>query len=265
MVARPVRFSEEEVANRVFNPDYECLDVQEVDHTSQIYLFPFLKVISPFTLAVDAVADDLTFTATAGHGLVAGNNIFMTCCDEVMYAQVVGVAGNVISLDRHLDFSYKAATTIAFNVQENMNVDGSTTHQIFQYAIGATATKSADIVSIRFNLLDDVQMDDAKFGGLTALTKGCFMRIKHIHGGVTEYHNLFNVKSNGDFKIMIDNASYSDKAPSGQYSFFAEWKIKEATGNVIRIQPGESLEFHVQDNLTGLTSFKVWVNGHEVD
>jgi hypothetical protein len=118
---------------------------------------------------------------------------------------------------------------------------------------------------MRFNILDDTAMDDAKFGGITALTSGCFIRVKHLHGGVTEYHNLFNVKSNGDFQVMIDNAVYSAKAPAGQNGFFAEWKIKEATGNVIRINPGEALELHVQDNLTALTSFKVWVSAHEVD
>ena len=189
----------------------------------------------------------------------------MTCCDEVFYAEVVNVATNVITLDRHLDFAYQVASTIGFKVAENMNLDGSSTNQTFLYSIGTTSTKSVDIVSIRFNIIDDTQMDDAKFGGITTLAKGCFLRIKHIHGGVTEYHNLFNVKSNGDFKVMIDNASYSDKAPAGQYSFFAEWKIKESTGNVIRIQPGESLQFNIQDNLTGLTSFKAWISGHEVD
>jgi hypothetical protein len=76
---------------------------------------------------------------------------------------------------------------------------------------------------------------------------------------------MWNAKTNGDLKLKINNSSYSDKAPAGQYSFFAEWKLKDATGNVVRLNPGESLELLVQDNLLALISFEAYINGHEVD
>ena len=141
-----------------------------------------------------------------------------------------------------------------------MNVDGGTTPQDFSIILGDNSTIELDITGIRFQITDNVDMDDGKFGGLSALPRGAVMQITHSDGT----HNLFTVKTNGKFGLVMDNTEYNDKAPAGQYGFSAEWKVSNDNGVTLRLSPGDSLKLIIQDDLTTLTSFKAWVYGHVV-
>ena len=240
-----------------------ALPVNIQDQSTDTFEGQFVEVTGSFTLASGLTADTKTFTATGGHGLSIENYIALVESGNLFIASVTNVATNTITLDRRSDYSF---TTSAFaaKINNNMNVNGSSTNRTFSFNLGVTSTYSVDIVTIRFNILDTDAMDDGKFGGLTSLTNGVQCRIKRYNSGSPTYTNLWSVKNNGEMRMSIDNSTYSDKAPAGNNSFFSDWKLKDSTGNVIRLSPGDSLELIIQDSLTGLTSFKGIVIGHTV-
>jgi len=78
--------------------------------------------------------------------------------------------------------------------------------------------------------------------------------------------NLWNVKSNGQIRLLCFDGNYSDKAPAGSYGFNFRntYAGPSKHGVTIRLMDGETLEILIQDSLTGLESFKMMAQGHIV-
>ncbi len=112
-------------------------------------------------------------------------------------------------------------------------------------------------------ITDASEMDDTKFGGITALTKGVFLR--KVNGVIK---NIFNAKTNGDIALNCSTYSYADKAGAGNYGFRAikTFGGQENQGVIIRLagDTQDTLEIVVQDNLTGLTGMYIMAKGHTV-
>lgn len=108
---------------------------------------------------------------------------------------------------------------------------------------------------------DNADMDDTKFGGITALTRGIVLRKKKSDN---TYLNFFNVKDNGSLGDLSVKKEYASKAGSGLYGLTACicWAGQENHGVVNRLEMNESIELLIQDDLTGLASFKATVHGH---
>jgi hypothetical protein len=102
-----------------------------------------------------------------------------------------------------------------------------------------------------------------EFGDLNKLTNGLVFRRTD---GTNQ--NIFNVKSNLDlagiaYDFEIYDASVSSQGLNGftcRLTFAGQNKM----GVAIRIGKNEDIEMLVQDNLTGLVSFQVTVEGHVV-
>jgi len=225
----------------------------------------FAQAISNFTISADTTAATPTtvpntFTATAGHGIVATDEIILldVAQNRSFSSIVTNVATNEITTAKPLDDTYAAATTLGRIVTTNMNVDGSVTPQIFSARAG---TVELDITRVIITMIASTSMDDAKFGGIPALTNGFAFRILN---GFSK--TIFNFQTNQDIKQFCYDVDYSDKAPAGSYGFSARISFagQDKHGVTLRIGENDYLQWLVQDNLTAMDSVKVSLMGHEV-
>jgi len=215
------------------------------------------------TLAIPTAFDDRTITLVAGHGFTNGSMIEIDNGDMRFYqSRVISVATNVLTVTNPLPFVFPV-TSIVKRVSPNMNIDGSVAPIVFTAHPPAGVEWDINILSV--NMLDDTVMDDAKFGGITALANGVIFRT--VNG---ETQNIFTALDNGCFLRHCDTENpYSDKAPAGLYGFNSKRHFNGQNGDGVarRIGGDEINEFQavVADNLTGLSRFWCVIRGHAVE
>lgn len=142
-----------------------------------------------------------------------------------------------------------------------MAVNGAVTTQVFQ--IGPTGgVIEVDVTRLMGYLQSGTAMDDSLFGSLGALTYGIVLRHKN---GTTQ--NIWNAKTNGEMALLCYDFTYTTKAPAGQFGarFRNSYGGQDKHGVTIRLDPGDTLELLVQDDLTGLGVFNMIAQGHIVD
>jgi len=237
------------------------INIQD-QHTRALDL-PFIKAIAPpTTLWVEAVIGSYTINVTSTTGFVDDSVIFIASEEHFYIGKQIGaVSGNIVTVDTPVDFNYPLGSVV-FAANYHMNVDGSVTPQIFQ--IGSTseaAVLELDITRVMGYFQDNVAMDDSNFGGLSGLTNGIVLR---RNDGVMT--NLWNAKTNGEISLMTFDFTYTDKAPAGSYGarFRNTYAGPSKHGVTIRLQPGDTLEIIIQDDLTGLEDFIMMAQGHVV-
>ena len=224
----------------------------------------FAESLGSFTLSADTVASGLTagslvytFEATAGHGIVATDQIALNATDRSLIAYVTNVAVNTITIDVPIDFVYPTASTFGLIINTNLAVDGSITPRIFKIQAGLTPIFIRRII---FTITDATVMDDAKFGGLTALTNGIVMRV--VDGF---QKTILNIKANQDFAQWAYDLTYSDKAPAGVYGVRSRLTFGglDKHGMIFELSGTGELQIVVQDDLTGLVTFYVSAQGNK--
>ena len=239
------------------------LPVTLQDQTSPTVIVPLNKVSNTTTLSALAVLDTYTVTVTSTTGFV--NGAFIVIADLVnnrYYTgqQVGAVAGSVVTLDTPLDFAYASGATIT-NGLTNMNVNGAVTRQIFSLrASDPGLPLVVDVTRLMFLCTCSSAASLSLFGNLTALTNGVVIRRSD-----SLFNNIFNAKTNGalagfmyDFTIhQATNPSQGQDGFVGRLTFAGQNKM----GVAIRVGPNEDLECVIQDNLTGLTSLNIIVEG----
>ncbi|MCK5018482.1 MAG: hypothetical protein KAS32_15590 [Candidatus Peribacteraceae bacterium] len=218
----------------------------------------FAQSISNFTISADTTASSATslnydFAATAGHGIITGDEILLldTVGDRALQAVVTNVVTNTITIDRPIDHIYPSASTLGRIVTTEMAVDGSSTPQIFTVRAGTTPI---DFTRFILTMLDGTAMDDGKFGGLDSLDNGTVIRV------VTEgnVRTLTHWRSNADLKDDMYDVTYSNKAPAGQFGLSSRWTFTKGEFVVdLDGSTGDYLEILVQDDLSGLADFEV--------
>jgi len=188
--------------------------------------------------------------------------IFSSVANRFYVGTVLSIGANSLTLDTPFDFAFPVGSNINYT-NRDMNVDGSSTTQVFgvRGQSADTITTVFDVTRIIITCVTDTPVDLTKFGDLTALTNGLVLRKRD---GV--YQNIFNVKSNQELAgIMYDFTVEAATNPAqGVDGFVARLTFggKEKLGAVIRLNPGEDLEFLVQDDLTDLTSLRIVGEGH---
>lgn len=234
------------------------------DPTDTVDLF-LVRHDASFTLSANSTIFSRTIVATAGHGIVAGNTI---CLKEATYyyqGAVLNVSTNTITLDSPLDYAFTTACVASRGIT-NMNVNGSVTPQMFKVSpLGLQDGILWHINRIIVVITDGAPMDDSLFGGIAALTNGVVLRLVNGHS-----HNMFNIKSNGDWALRAYDVSYSDKAPAGSHGIRIRSSFngadKRGTPLPITAATGgqDRLEVVIQDDLTGLDTFRMVAQGHRV-
>lgn len=170
---------------------------------------------------------------------------------EITFPTIIGIAGSVFSLDRPIDKTFDVGTDVK-QVSTNMAVDGSTTPVSFKLV--SDGEEAWHIQSFLLSMLHTTPQDDATFGGLPALTKGCVLR---GYNGTADAFRTFTVwKTNSDIILDMGDITYHTKAPAGFYGTSGDGQIKNRTGAVPRINSsnGDYLELLIQDDLTQLNS-----------
>lgn len=239
------------------------IPVNVQDLTTQPVDDYFGQSLSSFTLSADTGVSGVTtfvytFTATAGHGIIANDYIglFDVAANRSFFATVLNVAVNTITVDRPIDHDFLAATAVGRIVTIEMAVNGSGTPQIFSLNAGAVPV---DITRMLIQMLDSTDMDEGKFGGQPALTRGLVFRIVN-----NWQKTVFCFKTNGEIRQFCYDVTYADKAPAGQYGLGARITFagQEKHGVALRVQDTDVLQWVVQDDLTGLDSLKIAAEGH---
>lgn len=244
------------------------LDVNIQDQHSQTINLLLARVVQVVTVATAAAIDDMVITLTAAVSPVVGNLICLKEEKSFYQGFIMAVVANGSNWDVTLDTPLDYAFTTAGGCSErnsNMAVDGSVTPVEFSVSPGDLQDGVQwDITRILATITSGTAMDDAKFGGIPALTRGIYMR--HVNG-ITK--NLFNIKSNQDWRLEAFDVNYSTKAPAGSYGFSIRrtYGGQSKSGVTLRLDAisSDKLSVWVQDDLTGDDTFFMRVQGHEVE
>lgn len=244
---------------KAYNSKYQGIDVQVQDQYSEMVNYYMRNLIRQLTV-VTAVINTYTIEVTDASLVTAGNSVCIQQGLRSFQAGILSKLGNVLTLDTPLDFTFTTDATL-YECSFAMNVNGSVTPVSF--VLNPAAGVKADIYGISIMMIDSTGMDDSKFGGSTALTKGIVLRKRN-----TIHRTYFNCKTNGELKLVLGSVNpYTDKAGGGKYGFNAYYDFKSNNGVSIRLDGDldESLEMLIQNDLTGLDDMKVFVHGHFVE
>lgn len=213
-------------------------------------------------LAEITVVDNYTVTLEPGHGFnISDLFALVTQPDgpELFLGRVLLITVNTVTLDTPINFPFIPEYTLVLRSTGDMNIDGSSTPVIF--GITNINTVSVKIIRLIFHMTDATAMDDGRFGGLPALTRGIVFRKRQANGNYTNY---WNVKSNGRFAELTFSTRYADRAPAGVYGFTSRLAYggEDKHGVPIVLRQNEALQLIIQDDLTGLLSFTATAQGH---
>lgn len=220
-------------------------------------------IITNISLATNGIINSYNLTLSPGHGVLVGNTLGVleqNGMEEIFAGEVLSIVNiNTVVLDSPIPYNFSVTNSTLFTSTTDLSVDGSSSPEVF--GLTNSFSGSVDITRFIINILDNDQMDDGLFGGLPELTRGVVLRKKALDG---TYINYWNVKDNGEFGELSFDKVYDEKAPSGVFGLttMITYGGQENHGVVIRLEQGESIEMWVQDDLTGLVSFEVMVEGH---
>jgi len=214
------------------------------------------------TLNTAATAGDTSISVADTTGFAVGNQIKIEETVAGVGIQEIGImtltavtpgTPGTLQLDRPLGFDYTTAATV-YEVLTNMNVSGTlASPEIFE--IDPPPGTVWQFTRVMLSITDQTAMDDAKFGGITALTNGVSLRATTEAGRTVIFANW---KSNADMKLDMYDVDYSTKAPSGFFGLNGRWTFTKAEV-VAELDGGASpiqkLEVLIQDNLTALDTF----------
>lgn len=208
-------------------------------------------------LATDVSLNDTVLVFEAGHGCVAGEYNYITIWEDNQFSQlrIIAVDGNNVTIGIPIPKAYTTEATIVRG-SINMAVDGSVTSQKF-YFRPTNIVIPLDISEIKIIMTHTADGDSDKFGGITKLTNGFYMR---RYNGYT--FNYGNYRSNGDFESFGGTYKKDDKAPSGVYGTVITFPVEDVFTKEIRIdgRSDEYLECVIRDDNTN-TSMRVSLLG----
>jgi hypothetical protein len=208
------------------------------------------------TLTSGIAVGDTVINVGSSTGVVAGEAITIYEGKRMSQFIVAGTTATTITINPSSDFAYTTAALVESGPW-NMAVDGSVTPQIF--TIKCPPSGRFYIHAFNHTILDQSVMDDAKFGGLTALTNGIVVR--RTNGGTK---NLSIIVNNTGFYEFGYDTSYSAKAPAGYYGFKARKDLGQVNGITGLLKGADDDEFQliVNDDLTGLDQFTCNIHGY---
>lgn len=241
------------------------MNVNIQDQTTPVLINGLSQKKGETTLASPTTKEDKQITVTDATGIAVGDDILITGNSRIYVGKVTSIlSAPIIDVDTPINADYSASAFVSFGTEE-ASVDGSITPQIFSLkSLLPEPIQTLDITRIIFSCLSGSAVSLDKFGDLTALTNGIVIRKNN-----GELINVLNAKSNFELaNIMFDFDIYAAATPSqgidgfiSRLTFGGQSKI----GVTVRLEPDEDLELLIQDDLSGLTSFKVIAEGHVVE
>lgn len=249
---------------RVQLTENSTLPVTIHDQTTPPFIIPLSQYKDDTPITVATALDDYTLTLTDTTNFIDGTFVVLydTAGSRYWFGYQVGApVGQVITVDRPLDYTFQIGDIATAGIT-NMAVDGSGTPQIFRVRLGDPGLNvSIDIVRIIITIYAESTVNLSTFGDIEGgITNGVTLR--RIDG---DYHNIFNVKTNGDISsIAYDTMEYSSTNPQqGQDGLVARLTFggQDKMGIVLRIGANEDLQLIINDDLTDLTRMLIIAEG----
>ena len=238
--------------------DNGTIDVSIQSSTSPLVIIKATELLAETTLTTLAVIDAKILSVASSTGAVVGDalTIYSTLNNRVSFFTILAINGNDITVDSPIDFAYEVGSFVQFG-NTDMSVDGSVTPRIF--GVRNPTAQDIDLAVDFTRMILSMELtgsgDYDEFGNIPALTNGLICRF--VDG---RKQNIFNVKDNREFDNLMYDFKFiaaSGNAPDGLSGRFTFEKL----GSVIRLKPFEDLQFIVEDNLTGLTTFEILLQG----
>ena len=213
------------------------------------------------TIAVPVDAGDISLELADATGFNIGGVVEIhDTVRETTFPIITALpGGNVITLDRPLDFGYSIGDGVDV-IHTDLKTEIGTLAAPISHVITPPEGVIWNIERIILTMVHGTAGADDKFGDLLALTNGVVIRA-NING---QFGSFTNWKTNGDIRRDMYDVSYSDKAggpagfgTSGRGSFNRIGVTLRLNGDV-----GDYLEVLVQDDLTDLNSFLINGQGH---
>jgi len=216
-------------------------------------------VVAQSTVAVAIVSQDRDIVLVDSTGFSIGDSITnLVAASDRTFPTIVAIVGNTITLDKLIDGNFPIGTSIE-SVPIEMNVLGiPATPTVFKVAppIGQVWHLTRIMITMTHGSAGDM----GKFGSLPALIYGLQGRV--FRSGA--YITYTNWKTNGDmardmYDVKFDSRSGGggDFGTTGRFTFTNLGTSIELNGD-----NGDQLQFLIQDNLTGLDTFEIGVQGH---
>lgn len=249
----------------------QALDVALQDQTTDAIIVYFNQVHNSTALAVavpDITTDPRIIVVDSATGIVIGSYIILFDPASVRFSTffVTAVNGVNITLDSPIDFEYPIGTFVDVAIVD-MSVNGSVTPQVFGLRGVGTPPGievSFDVTRIIFTCIAASPISLSLFADLSALTNGLLLRSRNAR-----IKNIFNIKDNREIQgLMFDfTPSVATNPAQGEDGFVSRLTFagQNKIGVAIRLPIGEDLEIWVQDNILGITSFRIRAEGHIVE
>lgn len=246
---------------------YATLDKAVNVHIADVHKIPVNdfahRHVDTTTLAAPANAGDISITVVDATAFIVGVYTHMGPIDdtkEPIHPQVVpGGVGNVIELDRPLDFAYAAGTAVSVAIVNMVTGSVAATRAApVVYRYRPHNGNVEHITRILPAMTHTSAAADNLFGAQAALPNGLVIRA-HISGQIGTFTNW---KDNTDIKLDMFDVDYSDKVGGSFFGTNGRGSFSRI-GVVISLDPaqGDYLEFLVQDPQTN-ESLRIKVQGH---
>lgn len=204
---------------------------------------------------------DTSFTLTSAVGFATGDSLLITegLNSEIHLPKITDLTGAVATLDGPIDLPYTTAAEISLVKVEMRDTVGSLASPV-SYIVRPHTGVVWHLTRLNFAMVHNSAGDDSLFGNIPALTNGIVIR--KVSNGI--FTTLTNWKSNQDIKEDMFDVKYSDKAGPGLFGTSGRWSFKQRTQTVVRLNGtlNDELEILVQDDLQGLISFHINMQGH---
>lgn len=244
-----------------------ALDINMQDQITDPIIFKFNRIANSTTIVEESVINTYKIVVDDTTGI--DNNTYVIMFNPITVrfykGNVLSVVVDTLLMDTPLDSTFPIGSFVDFT-STNMNVDGSATIQTFGLR-GVSESPlgiSVDITKIILHCQTAGAIDLSKFGDILALTRGLVLRIRN-----GKSFNVFNIKTNGELaSVMYTYTPYLATNPShGVDGFLAKMQFagQGEIGVAIRLEPGEDLEFLVQDNHEAIVLLEATCIGHIVD
>lgn len=240
----------------------EIVPVREVPEDRGTVILPFTKETGTTKLTISPAINTYDIEVTSAAFAIPGAHVRII--DEVAnrfyFGEVLSAVGNVVTLDTPIDYAYKTNSDVVF-ARKEIAVNGSVSPQTFVAKLGPSKPSVIYVTRIIFTCITATQVALPLFGDLPKLTRGLVVR----KTGASQ-NNIMNVKSNEelvniafDFEVFeATNPAQGVHGFSIRLTFGGENKM-DAT---IKLAQGDNLEVVVQDDLTGLDSLHVTLEGN---
>jgi len=267
--------------NSSFDTSKQVVDVAIQDQASEVIDLYLSRELSSLTLTIAGALDDTTITGDVDVAYVPSPGEYV-CLKEgkaFMQSEILAVTPNggdnyTLGLDSPLDFAFTTLGGCSITTV-NMAEDGSVSPVIFSVSPALLdANVKWDITRIMMSFIGvgtgapPAIADDTNFGTQGALTNGMVWR--KVNG---VFKNLFNAKTNADFKVRMFDVPYTDKNKNGLYGTNLRRSLNgpDKNGVVIRLEnniipaDADQLQMINQDDLTTHTRITAVVQGHVVE